>query len=275
MDKAIAIVSALLFAGLAAFIALVGSVHGPQFFPEFVFGYLCVAEGGLACLYFSLHARGNKYKNLFLLAGAATLGACMTVVSFASQGPLIDWEVARSERLAAATQVSDVKDEALLSPNGNPIGIRLTYSIRFPNNGYFWQSPATTPETNLWVGGWGDGRLVRQDVEPPMGPGKTGVQQYSRHTTYNFTTEFIPNFLMWNADKTKLCLLTPPPEYQVAFKDLLRGGPRHYKVSISGTKFESLTTKQYDPQAFFDSATREGAERLQGQGFGGSVGPCK
>ena len=275
MDKAIGIVSALLFAGLAAFIALIGSVHGPQLFPQFVFGYLCIAEGGLAWLYFFLRASPFKHKKLFLLAGAAGFGIFITVASIASQGPLIDWEVGRSERLAAATQVLDVKDEPLLSRNGNPIGIRLTYSIRFPNNGYFWQSPAATPETSLWVGGWAGGRLVRQEVQPPMERGKTGVPQYSQKTTYKFDTEFIPNFLMWNTDQTKLCLLTPPPEYQVAFENLLRGGPRHYKVSISGTKFETLTTGQYDPQAFLDSAKKEGAERLQGQGFGGSVGPCK
>ena len=274
MQAIIAIIFGFLYFLLASFLAILGSAHGPALFPYFVFGYLCITEAALAWLYFLVRRRARKHNILILLLGAASLGICLFAASAVSVSPLNNWEFLRAEREAAATQVLNMRDEILLSPRGNPIGMRLRYSIRFPRRGYFWQSPTLTPDTNLAVSVWADGRLSDQKVGPVMPLSKLGVPQYDAQTTYNFVTEFVPNFLMWNADKTRLCVLAPPPEYQATFDDLLNGPPVHYKIGISGTEYHGLTQDLYDLKSFQQGAKKEGATQLQGVGFGGSVGPC-
>src|SRR5262249_33152960 len=246
IETAITIGFALLYVSLAWFIAVLGSVHGPQVFPYFVIGYLCVVEVALGWLYFYIRKHMSKHKTLRLLAGACGLGITLGAAAFATWSPLVDWEVTQMERRAAATLVFNVHDEILLSEKGNPIGIRLRYSMQFPTSDYFWQSPTLTHQTDLSLETWADGRILDQEIEPLMTLDQSGVRRYERGKTYNFTMEFIPNFLMWNPRRTKVCILNPPAEYQTAFESLLRNGVRvPYRVRISGTKFEGLTDNPY------------------------------
>jgi hypothetical protein len=46
------------------------------------------------------------------------------------------------ERRLAATAVSDVRDEPILSAAGRPIGVRLSFAVVLPNAGYFGISPS-------------------------------------------------------------------------------------------------------------------------------------
>jgi len=276
IEIVISISFALIYVGLAFFIAIVGGVHGPQVFPYFVLGYLCATESALAWLHFSLRRRAYKSKTLLLLAGAVALAISLVAGSFATWRPLVNSEVARMERQAAATRVFNVHDQTLLSEKGNPIGIRLRYSMRFPTSDYFWQSPRLAPQTDLAVGIWADGRISHQEVDPPMALGNSGVQRYEKEKTYNFTAEFVPNFLIWNAEKTKLCIVNPPVEYKANFESLVANSSGvRYKIDISGTTYEGSTEKIYEPRSFYESAKKEGAAQLEGQGFGGSTTPCK
>ena len=45
------------------------------------------------------------------------------------------------DRRVAATRVSDVTDEPILSATGRPIGVRMSYAVSFPKRGYFGVSP--------------------------------------------------------------------------------------------------------------------------------------
>jgi hypothetical protein len=203
------------------------------------------------------------------------LGIFFVAASSATWSPLVDREVARSERIAAATQVFNVHDEIFLSQKGNPIGIRLRYSIRFPNSDYFWHSPLLQVATDLTAGIWADGRITNQVIQPLM-LSVGGVQRYEKGKTYDFTTDFIPNFLIWSADKTRQCIVKPPPEYATGFEELrTKGASIRYRISIAGTKYQGFTENEYNPKTFYESAEKEGAVQLQGAGFGGAVGSCK
>ncbi len=157
---------------------------------------MVIAEAALWCWYFFLRRRGYRRKTPLLVAGALAVGAAMTVAANASWGLFVNLEVARNERLAAATQVLDMRDEMLLSPKGDPIGVRLRYTVRFPRSDYFWQSASLESGSRNAVGVWADGRRVSELIEPPMAAVANGVQRYERGKTYHFTTEFLPNFLM-------------------------------------------------------------------------------
>lgn len=70
-------------------------------------------------------------------------------------------------------------------------------------------------------------------------------------------------------------MIEPPPEYRAGWERLIAGGEAlHYKITISGTKFEAETGRAYSPKIFCESALKAGAVRLSGLGLGGSVQPC-
>jgi hypothetical protein len=164
----------------------------------------------------------------------------------------------------------------MVSDKGKPIGILLRYSMRFPSDDYFWQSPSVTPETDVSVGVWANGRVLHQEIEPPMAVGNSGERRYEKEKTYNFTTEFVPNFLILNPERTKLCILQPPTEYKAAFENLITSGARvRYKITINGTKYEGVTENSFEPRVYYESAKSEGATQLEGLGFGGSTSPCQ
>ena len=276
LNAVIVLTFAVVYAVLAAFLALLGAIHGPEAFPYAVLGCLVVAEGVLWWWYFFLRRHDYQVKTWMLLAGALALGVAMTATAKSSWGPLVNLEVARQERLAVATEVVGVRDEVLLSPRGNPIGIRVKYSARFPNRDYFWQSALLQGDSRLPVGVWADGRRVAEVIEPPMTTDRNGVRRYEKGKTYDFTTEFLPNFLIWNADKSRLCILDPPPEYAAAFRDLMANGPPvRYTVTIPGTKYHVPTKQAYDLKSFYQGVEKEGPAHLQGIGFGGATSSCK
>jgi hypothetical protein len=276
LDALIALAFAVAYAVLAAFLALLGTIHGAETFPYAVLGCLVVAEGGLWYWYFFLRRRDYRHKTWILLAGALALGIALTAAANASWGPLVDLEFAHQERLAAATEVIGMRDEELVSPQGNPIGVRLKYSVRFPSSNYFWQSASLQADNRLAVGVWADGHRAGEVIEPPLTSAENGAPRYEQSKTYDFTTEFLPNFLMWNPQKTSLCIVDSPPEYAAAFRALiLNGSPLHYTVAISGTKYQAQTEHAYDLKSFYQSAEKEGATHLQGVGLGGAAGSCR
>lgn len=275
-DALIALLFAVLYAVLAAFLALVGSVHGPKVFPYSVLACLMAAEAALWAWFFFLRRRAYRRKTWMLLAGAVALGAAMAVGANATWGPLVDREFAQQERLAATTEVTGMQDELLLSPQGDPIGVRLRYSVRFPVSDYFWQSAGLEAGNNLGVGVWADGRRISEVAEPPLLSAGPGVRRYEKDKSYSFTTDFIPNFLMWNQENTRLCIVDPPPEYAAAFRELIsKGSPLRYTITISGTKYQGATQNAYDLRSFYESAEKEGATHLPGSGFGGATSSCQ
>lgn len=280
MDKAITISFTLVYLVLAWFLAVLGSKEGPRVFPYFVLGYLCLAEAGLWCWHVFLRRRRYKRRPLILFGGALGMTLALTVVSSATWKPLVNREVTRFDQQAAATRVFNVHDELLLSPGGNPVGVRLKYSIRLPkdylSHSSFWQSAGLLPERDLGVGSWADGRRTKEASDPPLVRESNGVLRYQEGVLYNFTTEFLPNFLVWNVDGTRLCLVNPPAEYANAFKQLIvKDSELRYRITIAGTRYAGATEKAYNLKEFYDSAAKEGAVQLRGSGFGGTLDACK
>jgi hypothetical protein len=261
---------------LGGLLALLGSVHGPALLAYFVLGYLVLALALLWISYGFIRRRGYRHGRWLLIAAGILLCAAMVGGSQGSWGLLIEWESARQDRLATATQVFHVHDEPLLSPKGDPIGIRLRYSMRFPNSDYFWHSPSLRIGKDLGTGMWADGRFTEPAVTPPMQRGKSGALRYEKGRQYDFTAEVIPYFLVQDKAKTKLCIVEPLPEYRAGFERLIASGEAlHYKITVTGTKFEAETENAYSPKTFYESALKEGAVRLPGSGLGGSVGSCQ
>lgn len=271
----VSVVVSLVLLILGYLVGLLGSIHGPAHYGEAVLALVAV---GLIILWASYgYIRWRRYRRsgwLMAIVGVLVIAGFLGA-SNASYGLLVERESAEQERLAAATQVFNVHDEPLLSAQGDPIGIRLRYSMRFPTSDYFWHTPSLRAGKDFGAGLWADGRFTEPTVTPVMQPGKYGAPRYEAGKQYDFAVDVLPYFLVQNKAKTKLCIVEPPAEYRAGWERLMESGEAlHYKITIQGTKFEGETANAYSPKTFYENALKEGAVRLTGLGLGGSVSPC-
>jgi len=258
MNKSVGIIFTIIYIVLTYFLALLMSVHGPELILQFSIGFLIIAIVILWWIYFFVKRRNFKHSTIIFFFSALGVGLLLVGTIIASWKPLVDLDIYRLEKHSANTEVSNMTDEILFSPKGNPIGIRLKYSMRFPDNNYFWESSSMSPEKYLGVSIWSDMRIANRNIEPPMIG--TGPLKYEQGKTYNFTIDMIPYFVIQNVDKTKLCIMKPPKEYTDAFQKLIQNNESvHFNIKVSGTKFSGITTKTYSPKEFYDSAIEEGA----------------
>lgn len=195
--------------------------------------------------------------------------------------PAQDWDknaVAGEYKIVRA-RITNWSDEPLLSEKGNPIGLRLKYSIQFPVEGQYSPYPQAYPEriTNLYTGALSL-KLYRSHVEPlPVGlqtPQQMffgGRPVFKAGVTYNFTVELIPGYANYNEQKKNFCLATKSYsqqgirdrfEREVTSDDKLR-----FRLSFSGTDLESrtpvLTENAYTPGDWHRSFIKDGVTECQ------------
>ncbi len=171
------------------------------------------------------------------------------------------------------------EDEPLLSGKGNPIGIRLKFSISFPVDGSYSPFPSVYPErvSHGFTGALGM-RVHRGSVEPgPDGATKSnqwifgGRGTFKAGVVYKFTVDMIPNYAVFNEQKGAFCLqakaygaqggqpaLRERYEREVTSEVKIR-----YRFAVSGTDLDgrqpSLTENAYTPNTWRQGYRREGA----------------
>ena len=251
---------------LLALLLLLFSVHGPDSLPSFAGGYLVVSLTVLWLVFFRLQRPDARHPTVLFCATGVVL-AGFSVLAFLlahdiSSG-IEKWTVAH-------TEVANVHDELLLSPRGNPIGIRVRYSIRFPRTDFHAPHPYLTPEESLLreTGTLFFLHVIRESVEPEL----EKTNKFKGKTLYQLSFDMIPNFLVQNATGDKLCVAYPPPDARTRerFDQLLRDQTEirtRYQLSIWESSYgtpwrggkEEWTENSYSPLAFYQSARQEGA----------------
>ena len=77
---------------------------------------------------------------------------------------------------------------------------------------------------------------------------------------YHFTVDMIPDFMIQNVDKTKMCIKKPSKDYIDTFQKLIqRNEDVRFDIIVSGTEFTGITANTYSLKEFYDSAIKEGA----------------
>jgi hypothetical protein len=179
------------------------------------------------------------------------------------------------EQKIIRAQILKWSDEQLLSEKGNPIGIRLNYSMRFPVEGSYSPFPQLYPER---IGSGYTGalsmRVHRGNVEPsPEGvknPGQLvfGVRAtFKTNVIYNFSVDLVPNYTIYNEQRKSFCVQTKPYTQQGVrerFEREVAGEVKlRFRFSISGTDLDgrlpTLTENTYVPNAWYRGYQREGA----------------
>jgi hypothetical protein len=171
-------------------------------------------------------------------------------------------------------QVLSWTDEPLLSEKGNPIGIRLKYSIRFPVDGQYSPFPQAFPEriTSSYTGALSL-RVHRTSVEP-LPAGLQSAQQlftgarptFKGGVTYNFTVEMVPGYANYNEPKKSFCLMTKSYNQQGVRerfdREVMSETKVRYRLSVSGTDLEgrtpALTENSYAPAMWHQGFLKDG-----------------
>jgi hypothetical protein len=267
VNKVIALFFSVIYVVVSLILATLGTVHGSNLFPYFEFGFLAMALGVWWWLCFFIPPHKPKRSLAILTLCGIGLGVLLVLGSSAIQKPLINWDFHQMQKYAAATDVSGMRDDVLLLKESIPIGIRLNYSIRFPDSNYYWQSPFLSPETDLgYTVGW---NIVQETIEPPMQVVTAGgdvvpietahlvpaTRRYEKGQTYNFTVELVPDFLALSTDRSSVCIVRG----QTQQKLLADEQDSFYRVTVSGTQFTGRTQKAYRLKNFYDSAVEHGA----------------
>lgn len=175
-------------------------------------------------------------------------------------------------------EISNVAYSPLFSAAGRPIGLRVTYEVRFSEDGYFDPALRVVPayQSEEWRG-LVDMHAVEGIIEPLPAVMGTPQQQpnvlaygagyhYKGNTTYRFTADLVPDFIFQNEDKTRFCIYSRKYEIfdsgsrRAVWAALLRSeSPVNYKVFIGNRDFTGSIDGFFAPGTFRASFAAEGA----------------
>src|SRR5262245_61580645 len=190
-----------------------------------------------------------------------------------------DREAIVGEQQIIRAEIVSWSDEYLITERGNPIGIRLKYSMSVPAEGSYSLYPHLYPESiNAGVAAALSMRVHRASVDP-LPDGMENQDQlffgaramFKPGQVYNFTVDLIPNFVNYLDHKKEFCIQRKAYsqqgsrerfERQVTSRLKLR-----YRFTLTGTNLDrpqpSLTHNTYVPFVWYQSYLKEGAVDCQ------------
>ncbi|HEX6717604.1 MAG TPA: hypothetical protein VF088_10850 [Pyrinomonadaceae bacterium] len=173
------------------------------------------------------------------------------------------------------TRVSNVKYAPLFSPLGQPRGVRISYEVEFSDDGYYNPELHVYPEyeNEEWRGKVEmrvlNGRIEPQPTEesPQVRPNPLAYgagYDYRAHTTYRFTAELIPDYVIQNEQQTKFCLYNnrfdSDQRSRAIWAALLASKtPTTYRVYIENSDFEGVIENFYPQHVLYNTFVAEGA----------------
>lgn len=164
----------------------------------------------------------------------------------------------------------------LLSGHGNPLGVRVRYTITFSEEGYYQASPYVSPVfRNFDWRGAVDLRLLDARLEPgppadPSGQAALALQYggpvpYKGNVDYQFTADFIPSYVIRNDARTKFCLneqLIGSQPLQISRWQAIKASaePLPYSVIVLDFGFSARTGDLPPVGVFHQNFIKEGAQ---------------
>jgi hypothetical protein len=149
----------------------------------------------------------------------------------------------------ANARVWNVHDELLPSKHGYPIGIRLSYSIRFPQTMRYNQSQIVQANFGKYF-------VYMQPKNTTVNPPMNHTEGYRGGTDYSFQIDMWPFFIRDNDRSGNYCIWHVP-----AVDDLSKNDSRvRFQIRIPDANFEGLTENSYSPGLFYNGVIQEGAK---------------
>jgi hypothetical protein len=164
----------------------------------------------------------------------------------------------------------------LLSEHGNPLGVRVRYTITFSEEGYYQASPYVSPVfRNFDWRGVVSLRLLDTRLEPappadPSGQAALALQYgglvpYKANVDYQFTADFIPSYIIRNDARTKFCLneqLIGSQPLQISRWQAIKASAEllPYSVTVFDFGFSARTRDLPPVGVFHQNFIKEGAQ---------------
>lgn len=182
------------------------------------------------------------------------------------------------KRALAVVEISNVRDEPFISPQGNPVGVRVSFEAVFPRGGKLAVSPTLRAvderyhhyQTSM-------GHLAGTSVVPEPEKGDDGDYQFATGGSYRFSADFYPVFLLIarsggrGLDKGDACLwekATSTLSVEGLHELLRESIETEYsvEVSVSGNTYftaprlaySGITTRSYSLKTIYERALLEG-----------------
>ena len=263
------------------------SIHGPESSPAFALAYFLIGNAIWWWAFTRFRRKGAPlYYTLLGGVGFIALGFGAGAVPHVFDSAFEEYKLTR-------TVVSDVRDELLLSEQGNPIGVRLRFTLRFPMEDYYWIEPHLQPPNGLYqtIAGRMPERVRRMsplDLEPiaksvepyPHALNADRVDdlffigafslRFKKNVDYQFTFDLAPTYFKRKPKEPGMCFVEPNennwPNSREAFEALIQVDVEvPYRVSINGTTYgdrfrepgEMLTSESYNPGVFHEGIQAE------------------
>ena len=248
------VLQALAALGLAAL-----SIHGPT-------GLIAAAPiyfVGAVCVTWVVARRGSRAIAL-VGTGLVTLAAAPGLVAL-----MAGLESLAYDRRIAATRVSEVRDEAILSARtGRPIGVRLTYVVAVPKRGYFGILPS------IYSSGPRTERLSLHTARWTI-DGRTGATPFEPGKSHAMDVELYPGpFVLARGERCLSSLAIPPlPTDVVATPLRVMISESTYGDVFRGDR-ERVTEGAYDLAELYRAVLAEGLRPCVEPGAAG-VGPTR
>ena len=207
----------ILVHALAALAMVAFSAHGPT--------WLAASAGAYFALVVSLVLWASVRHSWRFLVG---VGVAMLAAPPALFLVLDKLDRMRYEQRIAATRVSDVRDEPILSDAGRPIGMRLSFSVTVPESGSYAVSPSVYGNEGLYM-----------DAMQRTLDGRPDAWQYEGGRVHRQTAELYPPILLRAADGTRCLSHSVPP--LPTDKE-----PAPLRIVIHETPFAGRTSRVYN-----------------------------
>jgi hypothetical protein len=191
-------------------------------------------HGGVAVGYLALSsvlvAWALSRKSWPLLLGA---GALMVIAAPAGYVALDQLDRRHYEQRVAATRVSDLHDEPIVSPAGRRIGVRLSFAVSVPENGSFAIAPTLYGTEGLHLS------ALQRSLD-----GRADARDYQAGRVHRLSADLYPPIVMRAPDGTRCLSPYHPPLPEAA-------GPVPLRISIHETPYAGHTGHAYNlPQLY-------------------------
>jgi hypothetical protein len=189
--------------------------------------------------------------------------------------PLQAW---RSNRALNGVRVLEVRDEPLLSAQGNPIGVRISFDAVVPRTmGYTMYASAYIITTSgVAIAPLGFRYLGDRRVDPaPMPQPESIYDIFQQGVVYTISQDMVPMFFRYDEKTKKPCLAEVRTKF-ITEGDFLsalaanRNVPLNVDVSVNGeynavsvSVADRVTSRRYDMQAIYETIGHEGGGRCE------------
>ncbi|MBI4006052.1 MAG: hypothetical protein HY356_05245 [Gammaproteobacteria bacterium] len=212
-----------------------------------------------------------------IIIGLVTTGTGPGVFFIAEKYDAYKWNF-RMEN----TKIYDVRDELLLTEDGNPFGIQFSFKAEFPETNYYYISPLLRPQIN--PSGRkpypNDMRVLNFSANPPL----KREYYFKKGVVYDIVFEMVPGYL-WNNPqprpvknklKAKFCMQYPIENVQTLTRNefeaiITNDIPDKYETMLHGTTYGdyhsgkglAYTLNEYNPHDFYTTYKKNQIEECK------------